>query len=400
MLRPGDAHRFGGTQFPTPLAQVRHGVQASAFIGSGKGLDESQLGILFPVPIRRQGDQQVEFGLARGGRLQRPVDRSAIGFGRPAGVLFGQHQRGSFPVPEETGSLQDALLPSGRGLCLSSASGRPTRTASMALGAPPSPTRRAICAASVSPPIAALCSNPHATPWRSAVPRFWLTFHLPTRAGEHDFDADDGTQHRCDVVVGRIAHRPGRGALRLMDVGEPLHQHMQPRRLIDRAQPTARLHRHVVPGRHDFAVLGLARVERRRHIRLRALEDHQRVEVKPGITPQRVGARDMAAQGSERGRLGVDQERQRVRPAGRRRSASPAAQAAARASACASPRRAFLRNGSAGTWRGLVVAGQASGVEDRLAAHLGLDRVGEETGGMRLMMEPLQFGIVRPPRRH
>ena len=139
-------------------------------------------------------------------------------------------------------------------------------------------------------------SRPAATPARSAALRFWLTFHLPTSELSVISMPTIAPQHRLDEVGRRVGHRPGRGAAAFVAVGQARHEGAQPGAVVDRAQPAARLHHHVVPGRHDLAVLGLARVPGRRDVAVRALEDDEGIDVVARLRPERVGARDVGAQ--------------------------------------------------------------------------------------------------------
>ena len=81
---------------------------------------------------------------------------------------------------------------------------------------------------------------------------------------------------------------------RFVVLGQAPHQRAQPRRVVDRGERAARLNHRVVPGRHHLAMLALARVPARRDIGLGPGEDHERLHRR--VAPQRVGARDMAAQ--------------------------------------------------------------------------------------------------------
>ena len=91
------------------------------------------------------------------------------------------------------------------------------------------------------------------------------------------------------------------------------HEGAQPGLVVDRAQPTARLHHHVVPGRHDLAVFRLARVPGGRDIAVRPLEDDERIDVVARLLPERVRARDVGAQHAGRSLVaGVEKERNAV----------------------------------------------------------------------------------------
>jgi hypothetical protein len=140
--------------------------------------------------------------------------------------------------------------------------------------------------------------------------------HLPLadQRAQFDLDADDRAQHRRDIVVGRVGDRPRLFARGLVSIGQARHERAQPRRVVDRAQSAAALRDHVVPGRHDLAVLGLARVEARRDVGLRTLEHHQRIAIGARFAPHRVRARDVRAQDAgAAGRVGIEHERHRVR---------------------------------------------------------------------------------------
>ena len=72
---------------------------------------------------------------------------------------------------------------------------------------------------------------------------------------------------------------------------------------------TVSVHDDVVPRGHDFAVLLLRRVPRRRDVAIGPVKHHEQVAVRGALFPERVAARDMSAQRSERRRLGIDEER-------------------------------------------------------------------------------------------
>ena len=88
-----------------------------------------------------------------------------------------------------------------------------------------------------------------------------------------------------------------------MAIRKLLDERPQPRPVVDEPRRTMRVHDHIVPGWDNLARLGLGGVPARRDIGVRTLKDHQRLGVGCGLTPDRVGARDVAAQRSERPRV-------------------------------------------------------------------------------------------------
>ena len=71
VLLPAAAQRFGARQLPAPQAVVLRGGDAAARVVRSAGRDEAQLGVLFPVPVRRQVRQAAEARLACPGGLLR-----------------------------------------------------------------------------------------------------------------------------------------------------------------------------------------------------------------------------------------------------------------------------------------------------------------------------------------
>src|SRR5579862_1347917 len=115
-----------------------------------------------------------------------------------------------------------------------------------------------------------------------------------TRDG--DLDADDGFEHRLNVVRGCIAHVPGLGASGLVDLRQRGHELQQPVRVLDETDVAADVDSGVVPGGHYLAVLALARVPGGRDIAVRAREDREHRSAILQLAPQRIGARDVSAQ--------------------------------------------------------------------------------------------------------
>ena len=76
--------------------------------------------------------------------------------------------------------------------------------------------------------------------------------------------ADDGAEQLFDVLGGRIAHVPGIGARLLVTIASESSTMLpQPGGVMHDVRSAVRMHGHVVPGRHDFAVLLLRRVPAR-----------------------------------------------------------------------------------------------------------------------------------------
>jgi signal transduction histidine kinase/DNA-binding response OmpR family regulator len=136
---------------------------------------------------------------------------------------------------------------------------------------------------------------------------------LALQRDQLDLDADDRAHHAVDEIGRCVLDLPGLRAPALVALGELADQAPQPRRIVDRAQAAARLHGDVVPGRHDLAGLGLRRVPGRAHVGLRTLEDDQAVDVGARVAPDRIGARDVSAQGSLGAAVRIEQEGNRVR---------------------------------------------------------------------------------------
>jgi hypothetical protein len=133
---------------------------------------------------------------------------------------------------------------------------------------------------------------------------------------------DNGAGLAPDVVVGRIAERPGIGSTGLVAGYEPADVRDQPVGVMDGGDRAVRLDGDVVPGRDDLAGQALLFVPRGRDVGVGAVEHREGLPcpVAAGLdlAPLLVSARKMPAQRAVRAIVGVEQHRQdrRSEPAG------------------------------------------------------------------------------------
>ena len=97
-----------------------------------------------------------------------------------------------------------------------------------------------------------------------------------------------------------------------MGVGQTRNNRQQLRLVGNDPCLAMRMHDRIVPGRHDFAIDLLGRIERGADVGLRPLKNHHTF---PGLghrLPDRIGARDVADQTGCSIAVGVDHERQMI----------------------------------------------------------------------------------------
>src|SRR5262249_52123479 len=83
-------------------------------------------------------------------------------------------------------------------------------------------------------------------------------------ARDRNLDADDALDLRGEILLRRVVDLPRLRQLALPRVGEILDLTTKPGRVLDDLRRAPRVYRHIVPGRYDFAVLLLGRIEGRR----------------------------------------------------------------------------------------------------------------------------------------
>ena len=123
--------------------------------------------------------------------------------------------------------------------------------------------------------------------------------------GQGDFHTDNRPQHAGDKVVRRVVDRPGRGLVGLKPVGQGADMGAQTVRVGEGHGCAAGMHGGVVPGRHDFAMVGFRGVPIGRDVTFRPVENRQYRAAKGEAFGMRVGARQMTAEQSP-GRRGGD----------------------------------------------------------------------------------------------
>lgn len=119
-------------------------------------------------------------------------------------------------------------------------------------------------------------SSPAATPSMSAAGRFWLHFALVS-ARVMESSSPTIADLTRDVVGRRVVNRPRLRPDRLVMLGQAAHKGLDPGRVIVNYKLPVYVRDEVVPSGHHFAVLGLGRVERRRHVGIWAMHDDERL---------------------------------------------------------------------------------------------------------------------------
>jgi shikimate dehydrogenase len=113
--------------------------------------------------------------------------------------------------------------------------------------------------------------------------------------GDQQLDPHDGPELTGDELRRRVVHRPGTCAGRLVLAGEAAHQILGPAGVVVHYETAVHVRGHVVPRRHDPAVLGLGRVPGRRDVRIRPADDRHRLPLCRKL-PLRVVPRQVAVQ--------------------------------------------------------------------------------------------------------
>ena len=117
-------------------------------------------------------------------------------------------------------------------------------------------------------------------------------------------------EHAVNVVGRGVADFPRLGAVAFMTVGEGADQCEQTLGIGEHVGRAVGVYGDVVPGGHDFAVLGLGRVKRWADVGIGAGEDHQGFTAVLQILPLWIGLRQVPVKRAVRAFGGVQQQRQ------------------------------------------------------------------------------------------
>src|SRR4029077_9974956 len=111
--------------------------------------------------------------------------------------------------------------------------------------------------------------------------------------------------HALAIFLGLIGKPPRARGARLVVIGEPCHQPLELRHVLDGLDPAIGVHDAVVPGPHRR----MSGVPARRDVAVRPLEYHQRLMSPAEISKLRIAAGEMAPQRAMLSPLGIEEER-------------------------------------------------------------------------------------------
>src|ERR1051325_2043905 len=107
---------------------------------------------------------------------------------------------------------------------------------------------------------------------------------------DRNLDADDALDLRSEILLRCVIDLPRFRQHAFLEIREILELAPEPAQVFDHARRAPGVHRHVVPGRHDIAVLLLGRIPGRRDVLLRSLEYDQALVDRGKLAPLRIAA--------------------------------------------------------------------------------------------------------------